>query len=300
MVKVENAESQRGAVEMNREGLSRLEKILNSQHHLPLSSYNDSCIKRRLSARIRTLGLKSLDQYLAMLEGDPAEEKELIDTLTISVTSFFRDSETFEQVSKKVLPPLLAASEKEGAMLKVWSAGCSTGEEAYSLAIAFLETAPELLANSGLRIWATDIDGQAIAHAKKGVFPQPRLEGLNKKLVNKYFTADADSEDFRVKPELRRLIEFQRENLLAPGFSGFEGLDLIMCRNLLIYLKRQEQERVLGKFEHCLREHGYLVLGKTEFLCEPYRSRFEHVSSTERIFKKLAPGHPAPNSGGIT
>jgi len=297
MAKAEKLNSQLGKVEMDREGLSRLEEILSTQQHLPLSSYNENCIKRRLSARIRTLGLNSLAQYLEMLQKHPQEEKKLIDALTISVTSFFRDPETFEQISKKIIPELLKGLQKDDPQLKIWSAGCSTGEEAYSLAISFLDAAPGLRFNSKLRIWATDIDGQALEQAKNGSFAPGRLENLDKKLIEKYFSAEADN--FQVKPELKNLIDFRRENLLAPGFAGFEGLDLIMCRNLLIYLKREEQDRVLGKFEHCLRQDGYLILGKTEFLREPFRSRFQHISSTERIFKKVSPKFAARNSGGI-
>lgn len=297
MAKAEKINPQLERVEMERGELSRLEEILRTQHHLQLSSYNDNCIKRRLASRIRTLGLNSLAQYLEIIQKDPREEKKLIDALTISVTSFFRDPEAFEQISRNVIPQLLDDSAKTGSPLKIWSAGCSTGEEAYSLVIAFLEAAPELLFRPKLRIWATDIDDQAIEQAKNGVFPRGRLENLTPKLTDKYFLADSD--DFKIKPEIKNLIDFRRENLLAPGFSGFEGLDLIMCRNLLIYLKRDEQGRMLGKFEQCLREGGFLVLGKTEFLREPFRSRFEHISPSERIFRKVSP-NPAPrNSGGI-
>ena len=272
-------------VEMGEEQLSKLEHRLKRVDHLPLSSYRDGCIKRRLTSRIRNLGLHSLSQYLDLLDQDPVEAKKLIDALTVSVTSFFRDPETFALISKKIAPELLRHVKKNGTEARVWSAGCSTGEEAYSLAITFLEAAPEFAERRRLRIWATDIDEQAVARAEKGNYPKERLGNLKTAQIEKYFTKNPDG--FQVRPELKALIDFRRENLLASGFSGFESMDLIMCRNLLIYLEKEVQNRVLGNFERSLRNNGYLILGKTEFMGEPYRSRFEHISPTERVYKKV-------------
>jgi len=282
-------------VEIGVEQLSQLEQLLSLTGHLPLKSYRAGCIKRRLAGRIKNLGLGSLDQYLELLGRDPLEQRKLTDALTVSVTSFFRDPETFEIVSARIAPELAAHARDLNSRVKVWSAGCCTGEEAYSLAITFLENGPGLAAADRLRIWATDIDQEAIDHARKGFYHKDRLSGLDDQKIAKYFLPLG--EGYQVRPELKALAEFRRENLLAPGFSGFEGMDLIMCRNLLIYLESGEQTRLLEKFERSLRDNGFLVLGKTEFLRGPMRDRFEHVSPSERIYKKV--GHALKRGAGF-
>jgi len=288
--------SQPAKVEMRVEQLARLSERLSREHELPLSSYRNSCIQRRLSTRIRNLGLNSLAQYLELLDHDPAEEKKLIDALTISVSSFFRDPETFILLSRKVVPELAASVRKYDSQVRLWSAGCSTGEEAYSLAIIFCEASEEFRSKNRLRIWATDIDDEAMALAKEGFYLKDKLSNLSAVQVEKYFSKNGRG--FKVRPELKRLVEFRRENLLAPVFNGFEGLDLVMCRNLLIYLEKDEQMRLLGNFERSLREGGFLVLGKTEFLREPLRSRFEAVSISERIYRKSSRALSADHAGG--
>jgi len=297
MLKAERDCSQPAKVEMKVEHLAQLEEQLAKEHQLPLSSYRDGCIKRRLSARIQSLGLKSLSQYLDLLKNNPQEEKKLIDSLTISVTSFFRDPETFRQIAEKVVPVLLGPKRKPDPQIQLWSAGCSTGEEAYSLAITFVEALPDKASAETIRILATDIDEQAVQQASKGVYSRDRLKNLNRSLIRKYFVARGES--CEVKPELKSRIAFRRENLLAPEFVGFKEMDLIMCRNLLIYLQQEEQARILGNFERSLRGCGYLVLGKTEFLPDPYRSRFEHISSAERIFRKIKETGARAYTGGI-
>jgi len=286
MVKSAQINSQPEAVEMQVDQLSRLDAILAREHNLSLSSYRDGCIRRRLSTRIKLLGLNSLSQYLDLLESNPEEARRLIDTLTISFTSFFRDPETFHLITEKIAPDIIKSSGRKDAQVKIWSAGCSTGEEAYSLAISFLQADPELAHQSRMRIWATDIDEEAIEQARQGLYPKDRLQNLDEELKHRYLAEESGG--WRVKPSLKKLIDFRRENLLSPGFSGFEGMDMVICRNLLIYLENQEQSRMLGNFERSLRDQGYLIIGKTEFLPEPYRSRFEHISPSERIYKKTS------------
>ena len=152
------------------------------------------------------------------------------------------------------------------------------------MAMMFLEADPSLLRKGGLRIWATDIDQEAIKYSLQGLYPKDRLDNLHPSLIRKYFQKQGPK--YQILPEIQKMIGFKRENLLGAGRSGFEGMDLIMCRNLMIYLEREEQGKLLFHFERSLREGGYLVLGKTEFLFEPYRSTFQPVSVSERIYQK--------------
>jgi chemotaxis methyl-accepting protein methylase len=283
-------------VELEPEHLERLSKRLHRQNKLQLASYRDGCIKRRLSARIRDRGLSSLSEYLTLLDKDPGEEKKLIDALTVSLTSFFRDADTFNLIRKEVAPELARAHLESGRQreLRIWSAACSTGEEAYSLAIIFLEG----LLGLRFRIRATDIDEQAIAEARKGFYPAERLKNMDPRLLSKYFTKTESG--WQVWGGLKEMIDFRIENLLTPGGSGFEEMDMVVCRNFLIYLEKEEQIRILGDFDRSLRDNGYLVLGKTEYLFEPYRGRFEHISPSDRIYRKQAgSGLSAKSGGGI-
>jgi len=288
--------SQSARVEIGVEQLARLSERLSREHALPLSSYRNNCIQRRLSTRIRSLGLYSLDQYLDLLDADPSEEKKLIDALTISVSSFFRDPETFSFLARKVVPEILAWSGKYDSRVNVWSAGCSTGEEAYSLAIIFCEASEEFRNKNRLRIWATDIDEEALALAREGFYRKDKMTNLSTAQIERYFITSGKG--FKVRPELKSLVEFRKENILAPVFNGFEGLDMVICRNLLIYLEKNEQMRLLEKFERSLRQGGFLVLGKTEFLREQLRGSFEHISLSERIYRKSSRALSAGRAGG--
>jgi len=288
--------SRPGGMEVGGKNLVKLEKMLYEKHQLSLFSYRPNYIKRRLNARIRSLRLDSLSQYLEFLEGHPEEGERFIDSLTISVTNFFRDEDTFRVLSKKAAPELINFSRENKTEIRAWSAGCCTGEEAYSLAMMFLELEPDLVDKTGLRIWATDIDQSAIKFSQDGIYPKVRLDNLHPGLIRRYF--QRHREGYQIRPLVRKLITFRRENLLVSGPSGFEGMDLIMCRNLLIYLEREEQIRLLANFDRSLRQGGYLVLGKTEFMFEPYRSKYQPISVPERIYQKPFGAMALEQAGG--
>lgn len=283
-------------IEMNKEDFVKLEELLYHQHRISLRSYRANYVQRRIFSRIYSLHLSSLSEYLAFLDRHPEEGEKLKKALSISVTSFFRDPETFQVLFREVIPDLLKFGRKNQGELRVWSAGCCTGEEPYSLAITFLETDAKVMEKIGLQIWATDFDRWAIQCGERGFYRKEQLSHLPSSLLGKYFREE--TEGYRIQPWVKKLVRFRCENLLADSFGGFEGLDLIMCRNLLIYLEKQEQMRLLWNFERALRKGGYLVLGKTEFLLEPFRSRFEPISVSERIYQKLDLGRALGQAGG--
>lgn len=279
-----NSQFQSKGIEVKEESLFKLEQILTKKANFSLSSYQPNYVRRRISSRLRTLRLDSLADYLEFLAQHPEESKELISALTISVTSFFRDRDTFQVLSQKVVPSLLKYAQENQTELRLWSAGCCTGEEAYSLAIIFLEADALVAQKTGLRIWATDVNESVIQSSQKGIYPQDRLQNLPSHLLQKYF--QKHSKGYQIQSFVRKLVIFRQENLIGSQGAGFEGLNLIMCRNLLIYLKRQEQMRLLYNLEKALRCGGYLVLGKAEFLPEEFRLSFEPVSVSERIYQK--------------
>lgn len=230
--------------------------------------------------RMRSLGLSDYSQYYTYLENNEAEFTNLLDVLTINLSYFFRNPETFEYLQSSVFPALKKRND-----LTLWSAGCARGEEPYSLAIVAAET--HVL--DQVTIYGTDIDKHALKKAEIGTYPQHALQYVPKAIVNKYF--DNTNDGFRVTKALRSHVQFIHVDLFeAPPFGP---CDLIVCRNVLIYLDRQAQSLVLRNFYNKLKPRGYFVIGKVELLFGiPEAKLFEIVHRTEHIYKKIeAPAH---------
>ncbi len=242
--------------------------------------YRPRCLRRRVAVRMRARGVNDPREYSKLLDEDPAEYDRLIRTLTINVSRFFRNPQTWESIRTLVLPDL---ARRERPLL-IWSAGSAAGEEAYSLAILLYQ---HLLprgegAMKGIRIIGTDIDEDALERARRASYPEMALSETPEKLRRRWFSAE---EPYRLKASIRSLVEFQALDVLSqrPGFAA----DLILCRNLLIYLDRAAQNQVFEMFAETLKPGGYLVLGRVEMLGQEARRRYEIVDARERIYRKL-------------
>lgn len=283
-----------------------LEKVF-KEKGFDFRQYKESTLTRRLERRFKTTKAASYQEYLAILDADPAEYKRLLDDLTIKVTEFFRDSEAWEVVAQKVLPGLLTPSPHRGegclpaeavvaggeGGVRIWSAGCATGEEAYSIAILldqFLNRSavrPELVEGRempGLQftIHATDIDNDTLIKAQEAKYSPLAIKGVPRDIQNKYFVPAGDF--FVVEEHLRNLIHFGLHNLVLD--EPLRDTDLILCRNVLIYFDRPLQEKVLMDFYNSFNEGGYLFLGKAETLISPARERFKVIDKRWKIYKK--------------
>jgi chemotaxis protein methyltransferase CheR len=194
---------------------------------------------------------------------------------------FFRDSDVYQYLEENLLPKLLASSSN----LKIWSAGCATGEEPYSLAIIV----DKLLQNySGIRsvsIFASDIDKDALAKAEKGEYHKKQLNGLSDSLIDKYFTKEGEL--YRVREFVRKSIRFDQFDLNKP--STRQGLDLILCRNVMIYFSKEGQQHVHMNFYEALREGGYFVTGKAEMLSGEPSRKFQSIDIKCRVYQKSKP-----------
>jgi chemotaxis protein methyltransferase CheR len=247
-------------------------------------NYKDTCLRRRISVRMRAKSATSFAQYAGILDTDPAEYDKLVDALTINVSKFFRNPETFACITTKVLPELWNASSP---LVRIWSAGCATGEEAYSLAVLFREQA---LANGDLsklerlRIIGSDIDRDSVSFASKGRYAAPAFVDTSPAVREKYFPLENGL--YSVSPEIRNLVSFERRDLLEGQGPGGR-LHMVVCRNVLIYFTRETQERLFERFHNLLLPGGFLVLGKVETLLGKSREMFAPVSSRERIFRRL-------------
>ncbi len=218
--------------------------------------------------------------YVAMLRADPSELQALARDLLIHVTSFFRDAAVFDTLAVKIIPELVAA-RPAGRPLRVWIAGCSTGEEAYSLAMLFLEQIEAAGSPIKLQIFASDIDADAIAAARDGTYPAGIEDSVTSARLARFFVRE--DAGWRAAPDLRAVIVFTVHDVLAdPPFSD---LDMVSCRNLLIYLQPDAQARVLEAFHFALCDGSILLLGSAENAVAP-EGRFEAVAKNERIYRR--------------
>ena len=242
---------------------------------------------RRLQRRILATDTDTLAGYLLYLETHPAEYQQLFNAFLIKVTEFFRDPEVFAYLRDTVMPPLIAQGRKQGQVLRFWSAGCATGEEAYSLAILVAEALGPDLEHFHVRIFATDADAEAVAFARRGIYPAQALANLSEDLRERYFTKEEAF--YTVKKRLRALTIFGQHDLAQR--APFPHLDLVLCRNVLIYFTNDLQARTLHLFTYALRQGGMLVLGKAESvgpLGEFYQMQQKHLKVYRRRGTPLA------------
>ena len=228
------------------------------------------CIRdsnRRIERRMAVHQIEVIDHYVKYLQQTPAEVEALFCDLLIGVTHFFRDPEAFQVLEEKVLP-MLFADKPAGGTVRVWSTGCSTGEEAYSLAILLYEQIERLKQNYTIQIFATDIDRRGVATARLGLYPASIAADISPERLARFFTLEADGSAYRIHKGIRDLLIFSEQDLIKdPPFSQ---LDLISCRNLLIYLGTDLQKKLIPLFHDALKPGGFLFLGSS---CLLYTSR---------------------------
>ena len=247
------------------------------------ASYKEKCLRRRIAVRMRARGVHTYTDYARVLDSDSAEYDRLLDALTINVTKLFRNWTVYETLAEQVIPMLWNASSQP---IHVWSAGCSSGEEPYSLAILFHRYAAlrgQLDQIERVDVLGTDIDRASLTAAERGQFTEAAFDETPADLRDRYFSGKPP---FAVAPAVRRSVRFQRIDLLEKGPPHAGGFELITCRNVLIYFDRDTQERLLSRFYDALAPGAFLVLGKVETLLGPVRSRFAAVDARERIFRR--------------
>jgi two-component system CheB/CheR fusion protein len=233
---------------------------LRDRHGMDFSSYKRPMIMRRLRRRMIATQSESIEDYAAYLDEHPEEYRQLVNTFLIKVTEFFRDPELFEYLGEEILPRLIDKSREQGRELRIWSAGCATGEEAYSLAILISEALSPEAGFFSVRIFATDVDEEAVNFARQGIYPASALSGLSEEQIRRYFVENGGQ--YQVKKALRGMIVFGEHDLARR--SPFPRIDLMVSRNVLIYFTTELQRRALQLFAYSLRDGGYLVLGKAE------------------------------------
>jgi two-component system CheB/CheR fusion protein len=253
------------------------------------SLYKENTIQRRIERRMNVHQIENLRQYLRFVLANPHELDALFQELLIGVTSFFRDPHAFEVLGQKVVPALVEG-KPEGATLRLWVAGCSTGEEAYSLAILFREFLTQKKLRLTIQIFASDLDSRAIDVARAGLYPIGIAEDLTPARLQRFFTKEDNS--YRVKKEIRDLVVFATHNILTD--APFTKLDLLSCRNLLIYLDANAQRKILPLFHYALKPNGILFLGTSESVGE-YEPLFTVIDRKWKQFRRTVESGTLPH-----
>lgn len=243
--------------------------------------YKEQCLRRRIAVRMRARGTHTYAEYGKLLERDTAEHRKLLDAVTINVSKFYRNSDLWRALEREVVPKLFDVRSRP---VRIWSAGCASGEEPYTIAMVLREHAEKTGRQSDLRKFAiegTDIDHDSLAQARAGRYGEFAFTDIADALRKRWF---ADPDYTTVKPEIKAMVALGEKDLIRDPFSS--GYHLIFCRNVIIYFERQIQEMLFMKFYEALAPGGYLVLGKVETIFGRAATLFKPVAQRERIFVK--------------
>jgi chemotaxis protein methyltransferase CheR len=256
-----------------------------ASYGLDLARYKPAFIKRRLDRRMRILNISEYSQYLFTLRDDRKEFEEIFASLSINVTNFFRDSTVFDQFQLSILPKIL--SNLGDAKIRIWSAGCASGEEPYSIAMMFKQ-ATEKLSDLKIEIIANDVNKYAIEFAQRGIYPAKNVESLPPSVISVNFQKRINDKivEYEVKPDIKNMVTFKVGDILSDTMQHF---DVIFCRNVLIYYEKEAQELIFTKFYKGLKEKGYLVLGMDETMFgRRCQKLFNPLMARERIYQKIS------------
>jgi two-component system CheB/CheR fusion protein len=248
------------------------------------TGYKRPSLMRRICKRMQMVGVEGFSAYQDYLEVHPEEFAPLFNTILINVTGFFRDPAAWDYLAARIVPHILEEKKSDGP-IRVWSAGCASGEEAYSLAMQFAEALGVEVFIERVKIYATDVDEESLVQARQATYPERALEGVPEELRRKYFEPVANG--FMFRASLRRAIIFGRHDLVQD--APISRLDLLVSRNTLMYFNAETQAQILARFHFALNPTGVLFLGKAEMLLT-HANLFVPVELKCRIFTKVPPG----------
>ncbi|MDQ6643327.1 MAG: hypothetical protein M3Y76_02645, partial [Chloroflexota bacterium] len=275
---------------------SILEQV-SHQASIDFRPYKSLTILRRIGRRMTVTHNQSMRDYLEYLKTYPIEVGELVKAFLINVTQFFRDPEAFSYLKKDILPDLITKARERDHTLRFWTAGCATGEEPYSLAMLIVEMLGEEFSAWNIKIFATDLDEAAITFARRGVYSETMLKGMPEGYDTRYF--ERTDHGYRISKILRQMVIFGQQNLSRS--APFPRIDLVLCRNVLIYFTPELQEYVLNQFAYSLSAEGYLFLGKAETV-RPLQTYYEMVSKRWKVYRctgNILPSARRPNSSEL-
>ena len=267
-------------ISISEQDLKEITQFVHKKRGLDLSYFKPTFLSRRIGVRMRMLSMTSSSQYAQLLNSDLNELGTLYDSLSINVTKFYRDKQVWQVFGNKIIPNLIK-NTKSDDKLRIWSCGCASGEEPYSLAIMFSEAYKNL--DNKFKILATDINSKALQHARKGIYTPDNLKNLDSLLITKYFKKTNDGQ-YKIIDKIKDLVSFSLADITTFPISY---LDIIFCRNLLIYYGKDAQDLIFKKFHTVLKPNSYLVLGMDETLWgHKLQNSFSSLNSKDRIYQK--------------
>jgi two-component system CheB/CheR fusion protein len=265
------------------ENFEALLAFLHQTHGFDFTGYKRGTLLRRVQKRVEHTGTAGFDEYLDYLQVHPQEYGLLFDTILINVTGFFRDASAWTILQSEALPRVLATRNGEHAQIRAWSAGCASGEEAYTMAMVLAELLGEDAVRERVKIYATDVDEEALARARAGSYTTREMAGVPDELRKRYFEQQ-DGTRWAFRPDLRRSVIFGRHDLVQD--APISRLDFLVCRNTLMYLTAETQARVLARLHYGLNDTGVLFLGRAEMMLT-HASLFSPIDLRNRIFSKV-------------
>jgi len=270
--------------QFTRDDFNFLRKVTNRRTGIAVGEDKADMVYSRLSRRVRKLGLRDFSEYCELIrrDGSDCEVLELINSITTNLTSFFRENHHFEYLKQQLLPELIERNRRT-RRIDIWSAGCSTGEEPYSIAICLREVLRNI-ESWQVRLLASDIDSAVLAQAASAVYSDDRIEDMAQLRLQRWFQRGrgGNSGLVRLKSEVREMVEFQRINLMD-SWAFDAPVDVIFCRNVVIYFDKHTKERLINRYADALRDGGYLFIGHSESLFT-VTDRFELIGNT--VYRK--------------
>ena len=263
-----------------------LDKIMRNRN-IDFLQYRPQVLRRRIQFRLHLTKCATIWHYIMLLNKDPQEYDRLIESLTIKVSEFFRDPKVFDLLGDTIIPEIISQKQTLGARnILAWSCGAAFGQEAYSIAILFCEALGGGLNDFDVKILATDIDKNALENAPWGSYDRKALRNMKAHLLFKYFSQFQDGNKVRytVSDKAKNLVTFKRHDVVSDGLNP--GMDLVLCRNLLIYFQKGLQEKALRNLHAAISPGGFLVLGKTESIPPHMLDYFEVRDLRERVYRK--------------
>ena len=264
-----------------------LKKNIHDHTGIDCNKYKNNYLQRRVSLRMKELKVPSYNMYCKFLKNNKNEYKHLMDGVTINVTEFFRDKETYDYIQNKLIPDIISNKiNRNNKTIRIWSAGCSIGMEPYSIGIILHELFGSKINDFKIYILATDLDKEALNAAKKGVYNQSVIKNINKFTIQKYFDIERSESSVKyiIKDKVKNFVKFHRHDLFSD--SKYSHFDLILCRNVMIYFTKELQNTLMSEFHDSLNSNGYLIIGKTESMMGNINNKYLCINSREKIYQK--------------
>ncbi len=266
-------------------GFKYLKRTIQSIGGLDCAFYRDSYLKRRIDLKMKDKGFTSYARYGKVIRSDPQAFDELIKFITVNYTKFYRDKDVYDKFKEYLLPRIFEKKK----ILRILSAGCSTGEEPYTIAMLVKEHLGKRIKSRLVSIHAIDLDTRCLAAARKGEYPEESVADLDKFYLKKYFQ-EADGR-YKLDDEIKKMVRFKIQDITKPIDQRF--FDVIFCRNVFIYFTKEAKATIIGNFHKALNDGGYLIIGKTETMPNARRGGFKTIDVRTRLFQKVSgANHP--------